>query len=193
MQHLNNIKVGYAMCGSFCTFSRAFKQAEVLKSMGADILPIMSYNAHSLDTRFGTAKEQVEKFTEICGKSPIVTIQEAEPIGPKNLTDILIVCPCTGNTLSKLANSITDTPVTMAVKSHLRNGKPVIIALATNDALSGSAKNIGTLMNYNNYYFVPFSKDDPCKKPYSAVADFTLIPEITMKVLQERETLRDIS
>jgi dipicolinate synthase subunit B len=143
----------------------------------------MSFNAYSLDTKFGTAKEQVARLTQICGREPIVTIQGAEPIGPKNLTDIMVVCPCTGNTLSKLAHSITDTPVTMAVKSHLRNGKPVLVALATNDALAGSAKNIGTLMNYSNYYFVPFSKDDPNNKPYSAVADFTLIPEYVKQII----------
>lgn len=191
MKYLNGIKVGFAMCGSFCTFSKSFQQAEILRSLGAKLVPIMSFNASSMNTRFGEAVEQVAKLTEICGKPPIVTIEDAEPIGPKNLTDIMVVCPCTGNTLSKLANSITDTPVTMAVKSHLRNGKPVLIALATNDALSGSAKNIGTLLNYNNYYFVPVFQDDPYKKPYSAIADFSLVSENVLKILEVRETFRN--
>lgn len=184
MKYLNNIKIGFAVCGSFCTFSKSFHQAEILKSMGAELIPIMSFNASNINTRFGSASEQINKLTEICEREPITTIEDAEPIGPKNLTDIMLVCPCTGNTLSKLANSITDTPVTMAVKSHLRNGKPVVIALASNDALSGSAKNIGALMNYKNYYFVPFSKDDPFNKPYSAVADFSQIPNVIMEVLK---------
>jgi dipicolinate synthase subunit B len=183
MKYLKGVKVGFAMCGSFCTFSKAFQQAEVLKSLGAELVPVMSFNASTIDTRFGDASEQVKRLSEICEKSPILTIKDAEPIGPKNLTDIMIVCPCTGNTLSKLANSITDTPVTMAVKSHLRNGKPVLIALATNDALSGSAKNIGALLNYNHYYFVPLLQDDPYKKPYSAIADFSQIPECVTKIL----------
>ena len=191
MKYLNGVKIGFAMCGSFCTFSKSFQQAEILKSLGAELVPVMSFNSSTINTRFGSASEQVDKLTEICGKPPITTIEDAEPIGPKNLTDIMVVCPCTGNTLSKLANSITDTPVTMAVKSHLRNGKPVLIALATNDALSGSAKNIGILLNYNNYYFVPFSQDEPYKKPYSAIADFSLVPESIMKILKERETLCD--
>lgn len=190
MKYLNGVKIGYAMCGSFCTFSKSFQQAEILKSLGAELVPVMSFNASTIDTRFGKSCEQVEKLTQICNKPPITTIQDAEPIGPKNLTDIMVVCPCTGNTLSKLANSITDTPVTMAVKSHLRNGKPVLIALATNDALSGSAKNIGILLNYKNYYFVPFSQDEPYRKPYSAIADFSLIPESIIKILEERETFR---
>ncbi|MGN1412516.1 MAG: dipicolinate synthase subunit B [Oscillospiraceae bacterium] len=191
MKYLKGIKIGFAMCGSFCTFSKAFQQAEILKSLGADLVPIMSFNASTISTRFGSASEQIAKLTEICEKVPITSIEDAEPIGPQNLTDIMLVCPCTGNTLSKLANSITDTPVTMAVKSHLRNGKPVVIALATNDALSGSAKNIGALLNYNNYYFVPFSQDSPYNKPFSAIADFSLIPESVMQVLELRETFRD--
>ena len=183
LNSLKGVRVGYALCGSFCTFEKSFKQLEVLKYMQADLVPIMSFNASTLDTRFGLAKDNVAKLTEICQRKPIVTIQDAEPIGPKNLVDVLVVAPCTGNTLAKLSNSITDTPVTMAVKSHLRNSKPVVIALATNDALSGSAKNIGNLMNYKSYYFVPFSQDDTIKKPFSAVADFSLIPETIFKAL----------
>ena len=142
-----------------------------------DLLPIMSFNAASLDTRFGKAADFVSRIEEICGKSVIRTIEAAEPIGPTHMTDIMLVSPCTGNTLAKLAHSIVDTPVTMAVKSHLRNNLPVVIAVSTNDALSGCAKNIGMLANTRNYYFVPMGQDNPYKKQTSLVAKFEFAPE----------------
>lgn len=184
---LEGIKIGMAMCGSFCTFSKAFEQMIKLKAAGAELTPIMSYHAATLDTRFGTAEENIMTAENICGRGVINTIPLAEPVGPKKMFDLLIVCPCTGNTMAKLAAGITDTPVTMAVKSHLRNGRPVLIAAATNDALSASAKNIGTLLNIKNIYFVPFKQDDFVKKPRSAVADFSLIPEAAKAALNGRQ------
>lgn len=184
---LEGIKIGMAMCGSFCTFSKAFEQMIKLKAAGAELTPIMSYHAATLDTRFGTAEENIMTAENICGKGVINTIPLAEPVGPKKMFDLLIVCPCTGNTMAKLAAGITDTPVTMAVKSHLRNGRPVLIAAATNDALSASAKNIGALLNIKNIYFVPFKQDDFVKKPRSAVADFSMIPEAAKAALNGRQ------
>lgn len=184
---LEGIKIGVAMCGSFCTFSKAFEQMIKLKAAGAELTPIMSYHAATLDTRFGTAEENIMTAENICGRGVINTIPLAEPVGPKKMFDLLIVCPCTGNTMAKLAAGITDTPVTMAVKSHLRNGRPVLIAAATNDALSASAKNIGTLLNIKNIYFVPFKQDDFVKKPRSAVADFSVIPEAAKAALNGRQ------
>ena len=184
---LKNVKVGFCMTGSFCTFEKAFSAMQELRDAGCEILPIMSFNAGTTDTRFGTAQEHIRRAENICGKRVILSISDAEPIGPKKLTDIIIVAPCTGNTMAKLARSITDTPVTMAVKSHLRGGKPVLIACATNDALAGSFKNIGFLMNCRNYYFVPLGQDDPLKKPCSLVADFSLIPEAACAALDGRQ------
>ena len=184
---LKGQKIGIAMCGSFCTFSRAFEQMIKLKAAGAELTPIMSYHASTLDTRFGTAEENIMTAESICGKGVINTIPLAEPIGPKKMFDLLIVCPCTGNTLAKLAAGITDTPVTMAVKSHLRNGSPVLIAVSTNDALSASAKNIGALLSTRNIYFVPFRQDDFIKKPRSAVADFSQIPAAAEAALEGRQ------
>lgn len=180
-------KIGIAICGSFCTFGKTFEQMKRLKEMNADLTAIMSYHASTLDTRFGTASENIMIAENICSKGVINTIPMAEPIGPKKMFDLLIVAPCTGNTLAKLANGITDTPVTMAVKSHLRNGSPVLIAVSTNDALSASAKNIGILMNTKNIYFVPFGQDDHQKKPTSLVADFTGIPEAAKAALDGRQ------
>ncbi len=184
---LEGIKIGVAMCGSFCTFSKAFEQMIKLKAAGAELTPIMSYHAATLDTRFGTAEENIMTAENICGRGVINTIPLSEPVGPKKMFDLLIVCPCTGNTMAKLAAGITDTPVTMAVKSHLRNGRPVLIAAATNDALSASAKNIGALLNIKNIYFVPFKQDDFVKKPRSAVADFSMIPEAAKAALNGRQ------
>ncbi len=169
--------IGYALCGSFCTFEKAIKQLAVLKERGFDVVPIMSPTAYSTDTRFGKADVINRQVTEITGNRIISTISEAEPIGPKKLLDALIVSPCTGNTLGKLANGITDTSVTLAVKAHLRNQRPVIIAVSTNDALGAAAKNIGALMNMKNLYFVPMRQDDCVNKPNSIVADFERIPE----------------
>lgn len=170
---MDKLTVGFAMCGSFCTFRKAIEQIEFLKNNGLEIIPIMSYNAFSTDTRFGKAAEHIEKIEEICGKKIVSTLTQAEPIGPKKLLDILIIEPCTGNTIAKLAGGITDTPVTLAAKAHLRNERPLLIAVSTNDALSVAAPNIGRLLNNKNVYFVPMCQDDSVNKPRSVVADFT--------------------
>lgn len=174
---LDKVRIGYAMCGSFCTFEKCIEQLSVLAAEGADLTPIMSCTAYETDTRFGEAKLINEKIESICKNKIIHTITDAEPIGPKDMFDILAVAPCTGNTAAKLAAGIIDTPVTMAVKSHIRNSRPIVIAVATNDGLAGSAKNIGILMNYRNFFFVPFGQDDFSAKPRSLVSDFSLIPK----------------
>ena len=165
------IRLGFAVCGSFCTFKRVLEDLEKL-AKEYDITPIMSSGAAFTDTRFGKAEDLRRRITEICGKEPITTIAGAEPIGPQALLDVLVIEPCTGNTLGKLANGITDTAVTMAAKAHLRNGRPVVLAVSTNDALGASARNIGTLMNAKNIYFVPMRQDAPQGKPASVVANF---------------------
>lgn len=167
--------IGFAICGSFCTFKAIIEEVKRLKKEGYNILPIMSENAYNLDTRFGDAAYWRGQLTEITDNRIIHTIPSAEPIGPKKLLDALIVAPCTGNTLAKLASGVTDTSVTLAAKAHLRNGRPLIIAPSTNDGLSNAAKNIGALLNYKNVYFVPFGEDDSVNKPTSLVADFTQI------------------
>ena len=165
------IRLGFAVCGSFCTLKRVWEELEKL-AKEYDITPIMSSGAAFTDTRFGKAEDLRRRITEICGKEPITTIAGAEPIGPQALLDVLVIEPCTGNTLGKLANGITDTAVTMAAKAHLRNGRPVVLAVSTNDALGASARNIGTLMNAKNIYFVPMRQDAPQGKPASVVANF---------------------
>lgn len=175
---MKDLRIGYAMCGSFCTFSQAVPIIDRLCGAGARVLPIMSEIAYSTDTRFGNAAEFVDRIESVTGRSIIHTVAAAEPIGPKGLLDVLVIAPCTGNTLAKLACGITDTPVTMAAKAHLRNGRPLVVALATNDGLSASAKNIGTLMNTKNIFFVPFQQDDSQKKPRSLIAHFDMIPEV---------------
>lgn len=184
---LEGIRIGCALCGSFCTFSRAIDQIIRLKEMGADITPIMSFNAASINTRFGTAESFRSRISEITGKDIIRTIEDAEPIGPRKMFDIMVVCPCTGNTLAKLAAGITDTPVTMAVKSHIRNARPVVIAAATNDALAASAQNIGQLLNRKGYYFVPFGQDDPSGKPRSLIADFNELSDTVLCALEGKQ------
>ena len=165
--------IGFALCGSFCTFDIAIKTLEELKTNGYNIIPIMSFNAFNTDTRFGKAVDFRNKIENICKNEIISTIPDAEPIGPKKLLDILLIEPCTGNTLAKLAAGIADTPVTLAVKSQLRNSRPVLISISTNDALSGAAKNIGKLQNYKNIYFVPYRQDDYKNKPASIISDFS--------------------
>lgn len=173
---LKGLRIGYALTGSFCSFRRSFEQAEILREYGAELIPVMSENAASISTRFGTAEENLQRLRAIAGREVITSIEAAEPIGPKDLTDIMVVAPCTSNTAAKLASSVTDTAVTMAVKSHLRSGKPVVLAIASNDSLLASAKNIGELFNRRNYYFVPMVQDDWEKKPASLVAEFSLLP-----------------
>jgi len=174
---MNTVKVGFAICGSFCTFSRAIAQMKTLKEKGYDVFPIMSEISYNTDTRFGKASDFIEQIQSICGRSIIHTIVDAEPIGPQKMFDILIIAPCTGNTLGKLACGITDTSVTMAAKAHLRNELPLLIAVSSNDALSNSAKNIGILLNNKNIYFVPMGEDDIIKKSRSIVADFERIEQ----------------
>ncbi len=180
---LEGLKIGYCITGSFCTFEKAFAALAQLVSTKAEVTPIMSFNAAQLDTRFGKAKDHIERLERTTGKKVIKTIEDAEPIGPKKLYDIIVVAPCTANTLAKLAVGITDTPVTMAVKSHIRNSRPVLIGISTNDALAAAAKNIGALQNYKNYYFVPYTQDDYLNKPNSIVARFELIPEAIVKAM----------
>ena len=169
------MNIGFAMCGSFCTFAQVFPVMEEL-AKEHDVIPIFSQIVCATDSRFGTAKEHIERATKICGRPPLRTIPQVEPIGPKKMLDVLVIAPCTGNTLAKLAHSIADGPVTMAAKSHLRNGRPVVLAVSTNDALAGAAENIGKLLARKNFYFVPFRQDDPIQKPTSMVADFNLLP-----------------
>lgn len=180
--NLENKKIGFAFTGSFCTFKKTLQEMEkLLKIDGIEIYPIMSFNSYNLDSKFGNAKTFIKEIEELTNNSIIHTIPDAEPIGPKKMFDILIVAPCSGNTIAKLSNDIIDTPVTMAVKSHLRNERPVVIAISTNNALSGAAENIGRLLNRKNYYFVPFKQDNPITKPNSVVFD----PSYIRKTLEE--------
>lgn len=178
--------IGFALCGSLCTFSKVFPVMEVLSKQHT-LIPIVSHASASIDSRFGMADAHIDRITAICGRPPIRSIQEAEPIGPKKLLDALIIAPCTGNTLAKLSHSIADGPVTMAAKSHLRNGRPILVAISTNDALAGAAENIGRLLARKHYYFVPFGQDDPNGKPTSIVADFDQIPQALELALQGKQ------
>lgn len=180
------MNIGFAITGSFCTFSKVFPTMEAL-SKKYTLIPILSPVASTVDSRFGKAEDHIRRITEICGREPLTTIKQVEPIGPKHLLDALIIAPCTGNTLAKLANSIADTSVTMAAKSHLRNGGPVLVAVSTNDALAGAAENIGKLLGRKHYFFVPFGQDDPEKKPTSMVANFEKIPEALKLALDGKQ------
>lgn len=178
--------IGFALCGSFCTFDKAMAQMRELADT-YKILPIMSNNAYTTDTRFGKAQDWIQKAEEISGREVVHTIVQAEPIGPKGMVDLLAVAPCTGNTLSKIASGITDTPVTMAVKSALRIGIPVVLCCATNDAMAASGPNLLRLLNTKNVYLVPLRQDDPVKKPVSLVADFTLLPKAIELALEGKQ------
>ena len=177
---LNGIKIGFVLTGSFCTFKKTIPKIKELINQGAQVLPIMSYNSYELDTKFGKAKDFISQIESITNKKIIHTITEAEPIGPKKLTDIMIIAPCSGNTMAKLACDIIDTPAVMSAKSHLRNGNPLVIAPSTNNGLSGNAENIGKLLNRKNYYFVPFKQDNPITKPRSIVFDSEQISPILL-------------
>ncbi|MGE4485813.1 MAG: dipicolinate synthase subunit B [Oscillospiraceae bacterium] len=183
---MSKLRAGLALCGSYCTYDRTMAAAEKLVGR-YDLMAIMSENAASTDTRFGKAADFIQKLEAFTGKPVITSIATAEHIGPKALLDVLVIAPCTGNTLAKLALGITDTSVTMAAKAHLRNGRPVVIAVSTNDGLSGSASNIGALLGRKNVYFVPFGQDDPVKKPCSLVADFTRIEDTIENALEGRQ------
>lgn len=178
--------IGFAMCGSFCTYKEVFPILEQLSSEYS-VVPIMSSVSCSTDSRFGSSREFIERIVDICKMAPLSTIADVEPIGPKKSLDALVIAPCTGNTLAKLAHSIADGPVTMAAKSHLRNARPVVVAVSTNDALSGAAENIGKLLARKHYYFVPFGQDNPLAKPTSMVADFAKIPPTLKEALEGRQ------
>ena len=180
------MNIGFALCGSFCTYADIFPvMAELTKNH--HVIPIFSFAAGSVDSRFGPAQEHIAKAEDICGCKCLRTIAEVEPIGPKKWLDVLLIAPCTGNTLAKLAHSIADTPVTMAAKSHLRNARPILLAISTNDALAGAAENIGKLLARKHYYFVPFGQDNAIGKPTSIVADFTKIPPALEAALEGQQ------
>lgn len=179
--------IGIAITGSFCTYEKIFESIKQLSETGASLYTIFSNHAASIDTRFGNYQEFIDRAKEITGKVPIVTIPGAEPIGPKSMLDLLVIAPCTGNTLSKLANGISDTPVLMAAKSHLRNNKPLVISLSTNDALGMNLKNIGILLNTKNIYFVPFGQDNYVTKPNSMIAHVELIPDTISKAFEHTQ------
>ena len=183
---LKSKNIGFGFTGSFCTFSIA---KEILKELAKEnnVTAIMSFNSYNLDTKFGKATDHINEIESITGNKIIYTIEDAEPIGPKKLFDILVICPCSGNTIAKLSNDIIDTPVTMAVKSHLRNSRPVVIAISTNNGLSGAAENIGRLLNRKNYYFVPFRQDNPITKPRSIVFDKTYVIKTIEEAIEYKQ------
>ncbi|MBO4468730.1 MAG: dipicolinate synthase subunit B [Clostridia bacterium] len=184
---MKGITLGYGLCGSFCTLGRSVEALRELAKRDIKIIPIMSEIVYTTDTRFGKAKDFIEEIEDICKNEIIHTIKGAEPIGPKGLLDILVVAPCTGNTLAKTALGITDTSVTMAIKAHLRGAKPVVLGISTNDALGGSAKNIGLLQNTKNIYFVPYGQDNAEKKPNSLVCDFGKIEDTVLSALEGKQ------
>ena len=179
--------VGFALCGSFCTHARAVEALEQVKARFARVVPIVSETVAATDTRFGAAHDLMREVERICDHRVIATVKGAEPIGPQKLLDLLIICPCTGNTLGKLAAGVTDSSVTMAAKAHLRNGRPLVLAPSTNDGLSASAGSIGALLNRKYIYFVPFGQDDPEKKPASLVADFSQVADAAQAALEGRQ------
>lgn len=180
-------RLGFAFCGSYCTYARAIRALEATAQQWEHVLPIVADSGAVTDTRFGEAAMWLARMEEICGQRPLTTIPQVEPIGPKKRLDALVICPCTGNTLAKLSHSIADTSVTMAAKSHLRNDRPVVIAVSTNDGLAGAAENLGRLLARRNFYFVPFGQDDPDGKPRSLVADFSLVPHTVEAALEGRQ------
>lgn len=187
MSKLAGKRIGFALTGSFCTFEKIIPELEKLAQEGCDLYPIMSHNAYSLDTKFGTAENWRKKIERITGKEIVHSVVQAEPIGPERLLDLVIVAPCTGNTLAKLANGVTDTSVTMACKAHWRNDRPVLIAVSTNDGLGANLKNLGILMAMKNVYFVPFGQDNPTAKKNSLVADMTRIIPAAIAAIEGRQ------
>ena len=188
---LSECNIGFAITGSFCTFDKIKSQIKVLKDEGADVTPIFSFNAYNMDTRFAKAKDFLDEVQTITGKEGMSTIQQAEAIGPNKLFDVLVIAPCTGNTMAKLANGITDTPVLMAAKAHLRNNRPLVISISTNDALGINLQNIGKLMIMKNIYFVPFGQDDYIKKPNSMIADVEKIKD-TVEAAMKKEQIQPV-
>ncbi|WP_099467656.1 dipicolinate synthase subunit B [Konateibacter massiliensis] len=188
---LNGINIGFAITGSFCTFDNVKKEVIHLVNEGANVIPIFSYNAMSIDTRFGKAFDFVSEIQKITSNEPVTSIEGAEPLGPKGMLDILIIAPCTGNTIAKLSNAITDTPVLMAAKAHMRNNKPLVISISTNDALGLNLKNIGGLLTAKGVYFVPFGQDNYSGKPKSMIADTTKIVA-TLEMALDGEQIQPI-
>ena len=184
---MEDIRVGFALTGSFCTLEKTLEALEATAARYPNVLPILSESAAETDTRFGRADQWKERIAQICGSGYIGSIREAEPIGPKELLDVLVIAPCTGNTLAKLAAGIADTAVTMAAKAHLRNGRPVVVAISTNDGLAGAGRNIAELMCRKHYYFVPYRQDDPEGKPTSLVADMTKLPDTVTAALEGKQ------
>ncbi len=188
---MEDIRVGFAFCGSFCTMSKAVDALERIAGEYSQVWPIVSETTAATDTRFGSAHDFMREMERICGRRVISTIAEAEPIGPKKLLDVLVICPCTGNTMAKLAHGVTDSTVTMAAKAHLRNGRPLVLAPATNDGLSAAAPNLGQLLSRKGVYFVPFGQDDCVGKPTSLVADYSLVVD-TVKAALRGEQLQPL-
>lgn len=186
-QSLKGVRIGFALCGSYCVFSKVFPIVGKIMGEGAEVFPIISENAAATDSRFGTAREHLEYLEQVTGKPIIRTIAQAEPIGPKKMLDILLIEPCTGNTLAKLASGIADTTVTLAAKAHLRNQRPVVLAVSSNDALAGNAASLGRLLDRRDFYFVPFRQDDPWGKPRSLVADFEKTADTIREALAGRQ------
>ncbi|WP_130850330.1 dipicolinate synthase subunit B [Intestinimonas timonensis] len=184
---MEQVRVGFAFCGSFCTYDQVMPALERAKARYGDVTPIISEKSAETDSRFGPAHEFIREMERICDKRVIDTIPKAEPIGPKKLLDVLIIAPCTGSTLSRLANGMSDTSVTMAAKAMWRNGRPVVVAVSTNDGLAGSAKNIAALLDKKHVFFVPYRQDDPVGKPTSLVADFTKINDTVDAAIQGRQ------
>lgn len=185
---LQGKRIAFALTGSFCTLAIAVQAMQALRAAGAELLPVLSFHVRDMDSRFGTAAFWRERIMEAAGHERVIdTIEAAEPIGPQKMADLLVIAPLTGNSTAKLALGITDTPVLMAAKSHLRNQRPVVLAVSSNDGLSGSAKNIGLLLNTRNIYFVPFGQDDPQRKPNSLVADMSKLPETVAAALAGKQ------
>ena len=181
---MEQLRVGFAFCGSFCTMRGALDALEDAVGRYSQVVPIVSEMVAATDTRFGAAHDFMREMERLCDRRVIATVAQAEPIGPRKLLDVLVICPCTGNTAAKLAHGVTDTAVTMAAKAHLRNGRPVVLAIATNDGLGAAAPNLGTLLGRKNVFFVPFGQDDCRGKPASLVADFSLVPETVEAALR---------
>ena len=184
---LTGLRIGFAVCGSFCTFSKVFPQLTVLRELGVELIPLMSEVSYATDTRFGKAEDFIRQMEAVSGKPVLHTVAQAEPIGPKKLLDVLVIAPCTGNTLSKLARGTADSAVTLAAKAHLRNQRPIVLAISSNDALAGNAVSLGSLLTRKHFYFVPFSQDDPLGKPCSLVANMEKIPETIAAALEGRQ------
>lgn len=187
IMNLSNKTIGFALTGSFCTYSEIIPIMKDFVDLGAKIIPIMSYNSNNIDSRFGTSDDFINQIKEITGNKPIVSIEDVEPLGPKNLIDILVIAPCTGNSIAKIANGITDTPVLMAAKGHLRNNKPLVLFLSSNDSLGLNLKNIGILLNSKNIYFVPFGQDNYIKKPNSLVSHTDLIIDTVKEAIEGKQ------